>query len=481
MQTAQQLDIKDISAKEAASVLLERRMMRASLSPFVKKVFSTVDPGTLYKHNWHIDLICEYLEACTRREIKRLIINIPPRHLKSIIASVAWPAWVLGNNPSEQFLCTSYSGSLSIQHSVDCRLVMQSLWYRQTFPEIELTGDMNMKSEFKTTKRGHRIATSVGATSIGKGGNFLLIDDPVNPEQALSDTERTKANTYIDQSFMTRINNEDTGVVAMIMQRLNVDDSSGHLIEKGGWEHVVVPMEAEIKTIIDFGKVQITREIGDLLDSKRMGKEAVAQKKIDLGSYAFAGQYQQRPAPLEGGMIELGWFKRYKTAPTEGKRRIHSWDTAQKEKELNDFTACIDFLETEKGYYILEVFKEKLRYPRLKKKVTGFYDRDNPDAILVEDKSSGSSLIQDLEDDEDTKYPVIAIEPCGDKVTRLDTCSPTVEAGNVYLPEKAPWLVDFESDISNFPNIPKKDTIDAFSQFLNWAKKPEKAPRARMI
>ena len=455
--------------------------MRRSLAPFVKKVVATVDPGAVYRHNWHIDLICEYLEACTRGEIKRLLINIPPRHLKTIIVSVAWPAWLIGRNPSEQFLCATYSSPLSLRDSVNCRLVIQSEWYKKTFPEVEIVSDMNMKSEFVTTERGHRIATSVGATSIGRGGKFLIADDLMNPKQALSDVERESANTWMDQSFLTRFNDEMLGCFVSVQQRLNTGDTTAHLLEKGGSVHLSIPLEAEKKEIWDFGRVKHTREVGEILHPERMGAKEIAQKKVDLGSYGFAGQYQQRPAPKEGGMIELKWFKRYKTPPKKFKKRTHSWDTAQKEGELNDFSALLCWGETEDGYYLLDVYKEKLRYPLLKKKAKGFFDRDNPDEMLIEDKSSGSSLIQDLKEDRDAKYPVIPIEPCGDKVTRLDTCSPVVEAGNVYLPESAPWLVDFENDICNFPNIPKKDTVDGFSQYLNYKKKPKAQIRVRSV
>ena len=339
---------------------------------------------------------------------------------------------------------------------------------------------MNMKSEFVTTERGHRIATSVGATSIGRGGKYLIGDDLLNPLQALSDVEREKSNTWVDQNLLTRFNNEMKGCFVGVQQRLHVDDTTGHLLAKGGYEHLSIPLEAEKKEIWDFGSVKHIREVGEILHPERMGSKEVAQKKIDLGSYGFAGQYQQRPAPREGGMIELKWFKQYRTPPAKFIQIVHSWDTASKEKEINDNSALIKWGIAEDGYYVLDVFKDRIRYPVLKKKALGYYDRDNPDAVLIEDKSSGMALIQDLK--EDTKMPIIPIEPCGDKVTRLDTCSPIVEAGNVYLPESAPWLVDFENDLSNFPNIPKKDVVDAFSQFLNWVKKPAKpVPQVRSL
>ena len=302
----------------------------------------------------------------------------------------------------------------------------------------------------------------------------------MNPLQALSDVEREKSNTWVDQNLLTRFNNEMVGCFVGVQQRLHVDDTTGHLLSKGGYEHLYIPLEAEKKEIWDFGNVKHTREQGEILHPERMGKKEIAQKKVDLGSYGYAGQYRQRPAPKEGGMIELKWFKRYKTAPAKFIRIVHSWDTASKEKEINDNSALIKWGETEDGYYILDVFKDRIRYPILKKKALGYADRDNPDAILIEDKSSGMALIQDIK--ADTKLPIIPIEPCGDKVTRLDTCSPIVEAGNVYLPESATWLVDLENDLCNFPNIPKKDVVDAFSQFLNWIKKPEKpTPQVRSL
>jgi predicted phage terminase large subunit-like protein len=447
-----------IPTNSILETLVNRIEMRDHLAPFVKQVVATVDPGAVYKHNWHIDLICEYLEACTNGDIKRLIINIPPRHLKTLIVSVAWPAWLLGKNPSEQILSTTYSQSLSMRDSVNCRLVVQSEWYKKLFPEVEIVSDMNMKSEFVTTERGHRIATSVGGTSIGRGGKVLLCDDPLNPLQALSDIERIKTNTWLDQNFMTRFNDEKEGVAVLVMQRLHTDDPTGHFKEKGGWEHLVVPLEAEKKEIWDFGRVKHVREEGEILHEERMGASEIAQKKKDLGSYGYAGQYQQRPSPLKGGMIDLQWFKRYTTIPKEFIRIIQSWDTASKDKEIND---------------LIDVYRDRIQYPQLERAAKGKFRQFNPSTILIEDKSSGISLIQTLRQSTDGKYPVIAIEPEKDKVTRMSTCTPTIEAGYCYLPVQASWLPDYESELMNFPNSTTKDNVDATSQFLNYVREPK--------
>lgn len=469
------------SQKEAYDSMIFRREMRRSVRHFITRAFSHVDPGAVYKPNWHVDLIGEYLQACSEGEITRLIINVPPRFLKSICVSIAWPAWLLGRNPSEQILSTSYSASLALKHSRDCRSVMQSSWYRQLFPEVELAKDYNLKSEFLTTRGGHRAATSVGGTATGKGGNVLIVDDPLNPEQALSDAERNTSNDWFDQTFSTRLNDMKKGVMVVIMQRLHQDDLTGHLKGQGGWEHLVLENEATKKTIVDFRGVQVTREPGDLLHPERLGIPETVEKKRVLGSYGYAGQYQQTPAPLGGGLMNVSWFNRYDTAPKEFIRIIQSWDTAAKEKDINDPSVCTTWGETDRGYYLLHVLQERLNYPSLKRTVISHAQKWKPDGMLIEDKSSGEALIADLKYDTKFKTPIIAIMPCNDKIVRASACSPTIEGGLCWLPNAAPWLVDYESELRNFPNSSTKDQVDSTSQFLNWAKKPVATPRIRSL
>ena len=390
-------------------------LLRQHLSSFVQKTFATVDPGAKYLHNWHIDLMAEYLEGCTHRDITRLIINIPPRYMKSIAVSVAWPAWVLGHDPSSKFLCASYSEKLSLKHSVDCRLVLQSPWYRQLFPQVALTGDQNEKSKFVTTLRGHRIATSAGGTATGEGGDFLIVDDPHNPKQAQSTVERENALTWFDQTFYSRLNDKQRGVIVVIMQRLHDNDLTGHLLAQGGWEHLKIPAIAEQKTVIDFGRVQRMRASGDLLHPEREGSAELAKTQVALGSYGFAGQYQQNPVPAEGGMIKAQWFQRYQRAPHNFTRIVQSWDTAYKPKQVNDPSVCTTWGEHGNGYYLLDVWCQHADYPTLKAEVLRLYQQWQPCAVLIEDKASGQSLIQDLY--AGSRLPVIAIAPEGDKLT----------------------------------------------------------------
>jgi len=460
---------------EVSKALVERRLMQTSIAPFIRKAFSTVDPGATYKHNWHIDLLAEYLDAVWKGDIQKLIINMPPRFMKSIAITVAMPAWGLGVNPKEQFMCASYSASLALKHSVYCRAVIESDWYRATFPDTVIRKDQNEKAQYMTTDMGFRVSTSVGGSATGDGGNFRIMDDPINPKEALSDTVRKSANTWIDQTWSTRGNDPKTCRDIVVMQRLHVDDPTGHLLKKGGYTHLVLPQEAESKTIIIFprsGK-KLIRSAGELLHEERFGRKECKQSRLALGTYGYAGQQQQRPTPLEGGRIKLEHFPRYKQQPIEFDEIVISADTAQKEKEINDPTAILVFGRVGNKWYLLHIWKMRARYPILKQACISLHNRFQAAAFLIEDKSSGSSLIQDLK--EYTTIPVIAIQPEADKVTRLDTQTPSIEAGLISLPDptwnkEKDWLSYFEECLVNFPNPSSWDELDALSQFIKWTK-----------
>jgi predicted phage terminase large subunit-like protein len=455
-------------------------ILRQDLASFTAKVFHTVNPTARYLDNWHVQLICEYLAACSRGEIKRLIINLPPRSLKSISVSVAWPAWMMGHAPSRRIMTASYSRDISIRHALDFRLVTASPWYGWLFPGFAAAADQNEKHKLQTTSRGHRIATSVGGAATGEGADVLIVDDPHNPRQALSATMRESALDWFDQTFSSRLDDKKNGVMVVVMQRLHERDLTGHLLAKGGWEHLCLPAEAERRTVIDFGAVKLTRRPGALLHAAREGPLEIARAKRELGAYAYAAQYQQRPAPLRGGIVDLAWFKRYGAAPAAPLRIVQSWDTAFKGGALNDPSVCGTWAETETGFYLLHVARRRLEYPALKRAAMSLAALWSPDAILIEDKASGQSLIQDLRSQ--TRLPVIALRPEADKLTRMSTASPAIEAGRVFLPETADWLDDYEAEMAIFPNGAHDDQVDMTSQFLRWATARRRAaPRMRRL
>jgi hypothetical protein len=223
-------------------------VLRQDFSSFIGKVFHTINPGAEYQANWHIDLIADHLEAVQNGSIKRLIINMPPRALKSVCVSVAWPAWLLGHDPSKRIMAASYSSVLSIKHSLDCRLVLSSKWYRDLFPNTVLSKKHNQKSKFLTSENGFRFATSVGGSATGEGGDILIIDDPHNPTQINLFKARNKVIEWFEQTFVTRLNNKSKGAIVLVMQRLHLDDLSAHLISGGGWKVLKIPaLAAESK------------------------------------------------------------------------------------------------------------------------------------------------------------------------------------------------------------------------------------------
>jgi len=448
---------------------IARELYRNSFPAFVRKVFHTVSTGHTYIHSWHVDAICEHLLACEAGDIKNLVINMPPRCLKTITVSVAWSAWLLGHNASAQIIGASYSSKLAMKDNTNVRYVMESPWYKDIFPETVLASDQNEKSKFSTTERGHRIATSVGGTVTGEGGDYLILDDPLKPDEANAPTGtvRESTNEWIDQTFTSRKNDPKTAVSVLVMQRLHEDDASGHLIDKG-WHHLCLPVEFIRKTVISINDKRWDAAAGDLLCPERLGRAELRQMAIDMGGYGYAAQYLQNPAPTGGGLVKQSWFRFAPERPLAFNKIIHSWDTASKVGILNDYTCCTVWGVKSDGYYLLEVINVRLEFPALKKKVLDMASRDNPDFILIEDKASGQALIQELRTT--SALPVIAIMPTQDKVTRMSQASIEFEHSNVVFPEYAHWLDDYTEQLKLFPNAKHDDMVDSTSQFLQWAK-----------
>lgn len=278
---------------------------------FLRRVVATSNPGASYLHNWHIEAISEYLAACARGDIKRLIINMPPRMLKSTIISVAWPAWLLGHDPKCRIMAASYAQSLAEKHSEDCRAIVRSDWYGRVFPEMQLVREQNSKTKFMTRARGYRLAVSVGGAAIGEGGNFLIVDDPINALQARSAVQRDMVNAWFEHSFATRLDDKQRGVMVVVMQRLHGEDMSGYLLEKGGWEHLCLPAIAPARTLISMGGWRHGRDAGTALHEAREPLALLERTRAEIGSANFEAQYQQAPVKAAGEIIKPEWFPRF--------------------------------------------------------------------------------------------------------------------------------------------------------------------------
>lgn len=471
----------------------EAEEVAGDLRTFVRAAWPVLEPSTPYLHNWHIDYISEYLEAFYAQEIQKLIINVPPRYMKSSLVTILGPVYDWVRRPHHRFLFTSYAATLSTKHSLDRRTLIESDWFRMRFGDrFRLTSDQNVKNEYSNDKRGHMIATSMRGTATGKGGDFVVVDDPQDPKTAVSDIQRTSVNTIFDQTFTQRLDDKKRGGICLVMQRLHEQDLTGHLLEQGGWEHVKLsnPELRRTTHVFPRSKKVVEREPGDILWEEREGEEEIAQNRIALGSYGFAGQYGQEPAPVEGGMFKRKHWKFWKPVgadfpqlildlgeqgkhypevielPQVFEQKLQSWDMAFKKKSDTDFVVGQVWGSLGARRFLLDQMRDRLSFTESLdaiRQLTALY----PDAHakLVEDKANGSAVIDTLKVE---IVGMIPVEPEGGKEARAAAVSPLQEAGNIYLPHPAvaPWVYDFIEEHAVFPNGANDDQVDGMSQAM---------------
>lgn len=423
-----------------------KEIYRASLVEFTRRSFNVLEPSTLYTHNWSTDVICEALTACYKRQTKRLIINIPPRSLKSTCVTVAFPAWLLGKDPTLKIMAASYAQALSFKHSQDTRHLMQSEFYHHVFPETRLAKDQNAVHKFMTDDRGQRVAVSVGSAVTGDGGNFLILDDPLNPDQAMSDKERNSANDWHRQTWVSRLNNSVDDVMILVMQRLHEEDVTGMLLAQGGWEHICLPAVNDTRRTFSIGRGRTkTWELGELLDPVRLSQEVLDQKKVGMNTYAFAGQFLQRPVPEGGGIIKHHHWQYWEgKEPPKTTDIIQVYDTAYTEKTQNDYCARTTWGiftsdDGEDNIILLEMMNERLEFPDLRSRAKESYKRftkKNGDVplVLIEEKSAGMPLIQEMRLAGMRVKGIKRNAHSGDKVSRAHNVTHIFESGRVWVP-----------------------------------------------
>ena len=448
--------------------------LRHDFVTFVEGSFRELNPQTEYLHNWPVEVIGACLEDCRAGRLRRLIINLPPRSLKSHMASVAFPAFLLGHNPAAQIICASYAQDLADKLAGDSRALMTADFYKNVFPATRLASRRAAVSDFATTERGSRLSTSVGGVLTGRGADFIIIDDPLKPDEALSATQRKTTNDWFDHTVVSRLNDKRTGCIIVIMQRLHEDDLVGHLLQQGDWRLLKFPAIAEenesytVHTL--YGERTFTRREGEALHPEREPLEVLASIREIQGEYNFAGQYQQSPSPLGGGMIKTEWFKIYAPAelPKEFDLVFQSLDTANKSTELSDYSVCTTWGVLNGHLYLLHVMRIRLDYPDLRRTVKQQAQLYEAKIILVEDKASGTQLIQDLV--ADGVHGITRYEPKIEKVMRMHSVSSTIENGFVHIPMQADWLAQYLHEMASFPKGKYDDQVDSTSQALHWFK-----------
>jgi predicted phage terminase large subunit-like protein len=459
---------------------------RRSLAAFVRECWHIIEPARPLVWNWHIDAMAEHLQALFEGRLgtQNLLINVPPGTMKSTVVSVASPAWRWIDHGEWRGIFASGNEVVSVRDSIKCRDILDSKWYRQTFhPKWYFAKDQNAKTHYKNSLQGFRRATTSGAKVTGDRADGLFVDDPLDAAYAYSDAERQKIITWWDEAFHNRINDEATGMRCIIMQRLHEEDLAGHVLDlqkKTGevaWTVLKLPQEfnPEKRCVTVLGFEDPRKEEGELLFPQRFNSSFIRVEKVRLASVGYAGQHQQEPAAKEGNVFKRGHIQFIYPNDIKPLRTIASWDTAFKDGQENDFSVSLVMQKFDRGILIRSRMRDRFAYPALKEACKTQFAALNQhymvEGVVVEDKASGQSLIQELRGD--STLPVIAWPVEGDKVMRAHTVVPTWEAHRIFLPLDdsglpEPWCEEFLEILYTFPNGRWKDDIDAMTQGITY-------------
>ncbi len=479
---------------------LYRERLKRSLAEFVRAAWHVLEPETPLVWNWHLDAVCQHLEAVKGgrnidEPIRRLLINIPPGHMKSLLVAVFWPAWVWLNHPSWRVLFCSYAMELSIRDSVRCRDVIESEWYQKTFrPRWSMKTDQNVKSYFQNTAGGFRISLAVTGKGTGFRGDAIVGDDLLNVDEFPTEGTLDNAIKVWDKRLSSRLNDMRTGARVLIMQRIHENDPAGHLVKRGTYTHLCIPTEhdPELKCSTPLGFKDPRTEPGELLFPGLFPTDVIEEAKVDLGEYSFAGQHNQKPAPPGGGIYKTHWFrfwyrredgrpKRWMTRLEDGTihqheqrelpdrfwMKLQTWDMTFKKTKDTDYVAAQVWGVERANRWLLDRIAHRMSFTETCDAVRAM-SRAHSDCNgkLIEDKANGPAVMDQLQDEIGGFLPV---EPLGGKEARAHAAAPIVRAGNVYLPhpEVYPWVKEFMHAIVSFPMAAHDDEMDAMSQLLN--------------
>lgn len=446
-----------------------RKVIATDFMSFVRKSFHELNPDTPFADNWHLEAIAHHLEQVRTGAIRRLIITMPPRSLKSISASVAFPAYIHGHDPTREVICVSYAQDLAAKLHNDYRAVLNATWYKATFPNTRISPAKDTESETLLTGRGSRLATSVGGVLTGRGGQYIIIDDPLKPGDAYSETKRQAVDAWFSSTLVSRLNDKQTGAIVIVTQRLHVDDLVGHILDTSGedWTVLNLPAIAPRNAFIQIGPGRVHKIMqGDLLHARREPQAVLDGLRRDLGSDLFSAQYLQEPVPAGGLMFKRNWVEsaRYETLPDyDSNDIIQSWDTASKTGPQNDWSVCTTWLEQDDNYYLIDVFRDRVDYPALRKKAVELGLKYSPRLVLVEDTNIGTALAKGLKS---SGLRASAVAVTQGKEARASVVTAHFEGGLVHLPRKAHWLSEYEAELFAFPGGRHDDQVDSTVQAL---------------
>ena len=441
-------------------------LLRNDFRAFVEKCFSHLNPGQTYHDNWHVGVIGHALAKCLAGHTKRLIILLPPRNLKSTIASIAWPAYVLGHFPSKKFVCASYGQELANQLSNDTRSIMNSDWYGELFPATLISPVKDTQGMFATTKFGGRMATSIGGILTGFGGDIVIIDDPQKPQDMEHESARHKARNWLLNTAMSRFNSPKDGILIIVMQRLHEDDLAGYLIENNPEFTVLkIPARADEQLVykLDSG-TKLRVEPGAYLQEDRFGPVEFEAKRKEMGSREFSAQYQLDPLPLDGGLFNIDWFLLSAEVPAFSEL-IMSVDVAVTESGGN-YTAVTLWGHLDHHWYLTACHRFQFDAAKVRMAVEKLDQKYQPDLIVIDSTGVGKGMVAELRSQRFRHiYPSIAKLS---KIQRANDVVAMIEGGRVSILATAPGLAEFRKEIISFPNGKFDDFVDSMTQVLTF-------------
>ena len=459
---------KPLMLTKSDRLAIDRELSRRSLAEFAKMAWRTLEPSTHLKWGWALDAICEHLEAVSRGEITRLLMNVPPGTMKSLLTGVIWPAWEWGpmGMPQKRFIGTAHKQDLAVRDAMKCRRLIQSPWFQDRWP-VTLTSDQNAKTKFENSKTGFREAMAFTSMT-GARGDRVILDDPLSADDANSEAALYAAEITFTEALPTRVNNNKSAIV-VIMQRLHERDTSGIILSRGlGYTHLCLPMRYEAGGAKSTRFTDPRKIDGDLLFPERFPEAQVADLEKTMGSYASAGQLQQRPAPRGGGMFKREWFQTINAAPANC-RWVRGWDLAATAKETAAFTAGVLIGKAQDGrFYIADATRIQGSAADVERLIvnTAGQDGTSVKGSIPQDpgqagKAQSQYLIRQL-----AGFDYRASPESGDKVTRADPLAAQAEAGNVLIVQ-GDWNRDFLDELTTFPSGKFKDQVDATTRAFN--------------
>lgn len=463
----------DIDQALPLAIDLKREELENSFYAFIRFFWSVVCKDE-YRDNWHIHYISDILQNIAIRVVNRepceheyVVINVPPGSTKSIICSVMFPAWCWVKDETLRFITGTYEKSLATDFNVMSRNILKSDDFKMLWGDkIEFSADDDGKTGYSNIKGGGRKIASVGGSIVGRHAHIIIIDDPLNPQEIASDPVKKAAINWFDGTLSMRKVDKAITPTILIMQRLAEDDPSGHILSKyKNVFHIRIPGEMTDLDNVEPKLLEKHYKNG-LFDETRFPRNILDSAREMLGGRGYSNQILQHPAAAEGTIWKREWWGFYDNFPesTPCRRIIHSWDTDFGKKAAD--SGGVFAREYDTGLYLTHIYAQSLEFPQLDDEIRRQVDQHGAHAVLIEDKASGQSEIQVLQ--QQTKIPVVAIKPIADKVSRAYAATPYVENGRIFLPRNASWVKSFIDMMAGFPDIKKKDVADAFSQMVNW-------------